>query len=110
MDRCYHHTLSDKASTEKLVPELKVLFAYCLERQRRNFHDVMKQVKASNTETDVHHIDYEIPENNPAKKSEYSHFITMILQKGMNAFEGPPMEFTNCLQDRFQHHVLGSEK
>ncbi len=45
----------------------------------------MKQVKASNTETDVHHIDYEIPENNPAKKSEYSHFITMVLQKEMNA-------------------------
>lgn len=80
-EKCYHHAVCDTISTLKFVEELEVMYSEYLEKYKKKFNEVAKQSKLLtdplqiNKESDVHHIDFEVPHNNPAKKNEFSQFI-----------------------------------
>jgi hypothetical protein len=80
-DKCYHHAVCDSTSTKQLLLDLEGQYNEYLEKHQSTFHDIMKKSKLLtdplqvNKETDPHHIDFIIPENDAVKKSEFSQFI-----------------------------------
>jgi len=80
-DKCYHHSVCDSISTEKLLAELEEqLFGY-IEKCSKSYEEISKLSKLLtdplqvNKEHDLHHIDFIIPENDPVKKREFTQFI-----------------------------------
>jgi hypothetical protein len=69
--------------------DLEGEFSEYLEKHKCSFHDIKKKSKLLtdllqvNQEADTHHIDFIIPENDPAKINEFIQFIgkEYLLQK-----------------------------
>ena len=80
--KCYHHSVHDSVSTEKLLAELKTELGSYAEKHGKTFAEVQKVSKLktdhmqANKETDVHHIDFFVPYNNRELVKEYSQFIS----------------------------------
>jgi len=79
--KCYHHEVMETTLTQQLLHDLQdELLAY-VEKYHTELSNVRKESKLRtdpaqvDKETDVHHIEFVIPECDRAKKNEYIQFI-----------------------------------
>jgi hypothetical protein len=80
-NKCYHHEVCDSTRTEMLLQDLEKCVGEYYESYKEQFDEIKKKSKLltdptqANSECDITHIDYVIPENDPSRRREYSQFI-----------------------------------
>jgi hypothetical protein len=79
--RCYHHTVCDSVSVPRMLQDLESQLGSYYETHGKTYHQILSSTKLrfdhmqADRETDDHHIDYVIPNNNPEKQRQYTQFI-----------------------------------
>jgi hypothetical protein len=81
IEKCYHHDVMESTLTEQLLHDLQDGLASYTEKHQKDIYNVSKESKLRtdpsqvDKETDIHHIEFLIPEGDRAKKNEYIQFI-----------------------------------
>ncbi len=79
--KCYHHEMCDSTTTKELLLDLEEEMAQFSARYGDDLMNINKESKLRtdpsqvDKETDVHHIEFVIPNDNRAKRNEYVQFI-----------------------------------
>jgi len=79
--KCYHHEVCDSVKVQSMLDNLESSLGEYYEKHGKTYKEIMEKTQLrtdhmqATKESDMRHIDYIIPVNDPEKQRQYSQFI-----------------------------------